>query len=174
MNRVKQITLDTGVSKESLVAEIRSQFSCKVILVNHEKRINVDTACSNLAIKYNMLYMSVYQLIKNEICAETELGLALCQSKREKAMSFGASSAEAEDPFDEAAYSAVHYDQTLVMQLVQSKIAECRTSQRFILLEGFCNSNKLESNKQRLQLRFMDEFFAIEKIIGEVVGVIGL
>ena len=63
MSRVKQITLDTGVSKESLVAEIRSQFSCKVILVNHEKRIDVDTACSNLAIKYNMYYMSVYQLI---------------------------------------------------------------------------------------------------------------
>lgn len=60
------------------------------------------------------------------------------------------------------------------MQLVQQKIAECRTSQKFILLEGFCNSNKLESDKQRLQLRFMDEFFAIERNIGEVVGVIGL
>lgn len=142
--------------------------------MNHEKRISVDTACSNLAIKFNMLYMSVYQLIKNEVQAETTLGLALAQSKREKNMSFGASSADAEDPFDEAAFSAVHYDQTLVMQLVQQKIAECRTSQRFILLEGFCNSNKLESDKQRLQLRFMDEFFAIEKTIGEVVGVIGL
>ena len=173
INRVKQIKLDTGVSKESLTAEIRSQFSAKVILVNHEKRISVDTACSNLAIKYNMLYMSVYQLIKNETCNETALGRALAQSKREKAMSFGAS-ADAEDPFDEASFSPVHYDQTLVMQLVQQKIAECRTSQSFILLEGFCNSNKLESDKQRLQLRFMDEFFAIEKNIGEVVGVIGL
>jgi hypothetical protein len=48
-----------------------------VILVNHEKRIDVDTACSNLAIKYNMLYMSVYQLIRSEITAETELGRAL-------------------------------------------------------------------------------------------------
>lgn len=63
ISRVKLISLDTGVSKEALIAEIRSQFSCKVILVNHEKRIDVDTACSNLAIKYNMLYMSVYQLI---------------------------------------------------------------------------------------------------------------
>lgn len=60
------------------------------------------------------------------------------------------------------------------MQLVQQKIAENRTSQRFILLEGFCNSNKLESEEQRLQNRFMDEFFAIERNIGEVVGVISL
>lgn len=61
--RVKQIDLDTTCSKESLQAEIRSKFCAKVILVNHEKRIEVDTACSNLAIKYNMLYLSVYQLI---------------------------------------------------------------------------------------------------------------
>jgi len=42
------------------------------------------------------------------------------------------------------------------------------------LLEGFCNSGKLDSKEESLQLRFMDEFFAIEKTIGEVVGVIGL
>lgn len=89
INRIKQIKLDTGCTKETLVAEIRSQFSCKVILVNHEKRIHVDTACSNLAIKFNMLYMSVYQLIKNEIKAETALGRALAQSKREKQIDFG-------------------------------------------------------------------------------------
>ena len=150
MSRVKCIDIDTGCSKESLIADVKSRFSAKVILVNHEKRISVDTACSNLAIKYNMLYMSVYQLIKNEISAETGLGRALVQSKREKSMDFGSAGAESEDPFSEATFSAVHYDQTLVMQLVQQKIAECRTSQRFILLEGLCNSNKLESDKQRL------------------------
>jgi len=51
------------------------------------------------------------------------------------------------DPFDEAKFSAVHFEPTLVMQLVQQKIAENRTSQRFILLEGFCNSKKLESEE---------------------------
>ena len=45
--------------------------------MNHEKRIDVDTACSNLAIKYNMLYLSVYQLIRSEILAQTQLGVAL-------------------------------------------------------------------------------------------------
>ena len=52
--------MDTACSKESLIEEIRSKFCAKVILVNHEKRIEVDTACSNLAIKYNMMYISVY------------------------------------------------------------------------------------------------------------------
>lgn len=59
-DRVKQITFDTGVSQETLTAEIRSQFCVNVIIVNHEKRLNVDVVCSNLAIKYNMLYLSVY------------------------------------------------------------------------------------------------------------------
>jgi len=47
------------------------------------------------------------------------------------------------------------------MQLVNQKIAENRTSQRFILLEGFMNSEKLSDDSQRMQLRFMDEFFCI-------------
>ena len=82
--------------------------------------------------------------------------------------------AKDKDPHDEVNFSAVHFDQTLVMQLVQQKIGEIRTNQRFILLEGFCNNNKIENEDQRLQLRFMDEFFAIQRNIGEVVGVIGL
>lgn len=68
---------------------MRSKFSAKVILVNHEKKIEVDTICSNLAIKFNMLYMSVYQLINKEIKNETTLGQALMASKREKAINFG-------------------------------------------------------------------------------------
>ena len=146
IDRVKMIDLETGVSKESLAVSVRSKFSAKVILVNHEKRIEVDTACSNLAIKYNLLYLSVYQLIRKEILAETELGQALAHSKREKKLDFGPVT-KSVDPFEEEQYSAVHFDQTLVMQLVQKKIAECRTTQRFILLEGFCNSSKLESSE---------------------------
>lgn len=65
------LEIDTGCSKESMSKNVRSHFSAKVIIVNHEKRIDVDIACSNLAIKYNMLYMSVYQIIRTEILAET-------------------------------------------------------------------------------------------------------
>ncbi len=109
IDRVKTIELDTGVSKESLTVAVRSAFSAKVILVNHEKRIEVDTACSNLAIKYNMLYLSVYQLIRKEILAETELGAALKNSKREKKLDFGHVTRSV-DPFQEMEYSAVHFD----------------------------------------------------------------
>lgn len=114
ISRVEQITFKTDVSKEAMTADVRSKFCAKVILVNHEKRIEVDTACSNLAIKYNMLYMSVYQLIKQEICAETALGRALLSSKRQKGMDFGPVAKDV-DPFEEAEYSAVHFDQTLIM-----------------------------------------------------------
>lgn len=60
LDKVVHVQLDTAVSKESLAAQLRSNFCAKVILVNHEKRLAVDTACANLAIKYNLLYMSVY------------------------------------------------------------------------------------------------------------------
>ena len=90
MGRVQKIVFQTGVSKETLISDIKAQFSAKVILVNHEKRIDVDTACSNLAIKYNMLYLSVYQLIRSEIMAQTQLGIALEHSRRQKQINFGA------------------------------------------------------------------------------------
>lgn len=109
MNRIKCIDLDTTCSIDTTKKTVRGHFSAKVILVNHEKRIEVDTACANLAIKYNMLYVSVYQLIRSEIIAETELGSALCSSKREKVINFG-SVAKNVDPFDERNYSAVHFD----------------------------------------------------------------
>ena len=43
-----------------------------------------------------------------------------------------------------------------------------------ILIEGLCNSNKLIFDDDRLDLRFMDEIFAIEKNIGEIVAIVGL
>ena len=115
--RVKELNFDTSCSKESMTADVRGRFSAKVILVNHEKRIEVDTTCSNLAIKYNLLYLSVYQLLKQEVLAQTELGRALENSKRQKAIEFGPV-AKNVDPFEEKTYSAAHYDQNLVMQLV--------------------------------------------------------
>lgn len=60
-SKLHQISCET---LEGANQKLRGLFSAKVILVNHEKRLEVDTVCSNLSIKYNMLYMSVYQLIK--------------------------------------------------------------------------------------------------------------
>jgi hypothetical protein len=40
--------------------ELQNKVSPKVVLVNHEKKLGVDTTCANLAIKYNMIYISAY------------------------------------------------------------------------------------------------------------------
>ena len=118
MQRVKELSFDTGTSKDSMLKAVNKEFSAKVMLVVHEKRIDVDTACSNLAIKYNLLYLSAYQLIRQEVLSQTALGCALAESKRAKSMEFGPVVKNV-DPYEEREYSAVHYDQNLVMELVK-------------------------------------------------------
>lgn len=76
--------LDTSVvsSIESTSKHLNNLFAPKVILVNHEKALGVDNACSNLAIKYNMIYISAYQVIKQNIVQKTEWGQRLLANKR--------------------------------------------------------------------------------------------
>jgi hypothetical protein len=56
------MVINTSVvsSVEGLTKDLNSKFSPKVVLVNHEKQLGVDNSCSNLAIKYNMIYISAY------------------------------------------------------------------------------------------------------------------
>jgi len=58
------MNLDTSGSLETMKKKLKALFSPKVIIVNHEKRLGVDVTCANLAIKFNLLYISVYQLIR--------------------------------------------------------------------------------------------------------------
>lgn len=58
--------------------------------MNHGKRLDVDVVCSNLAIKYNMLYLSVYQLIKKEIECNTKMGRDLELTRRTKDLTLDA------------------------------------------------------------------------------------
>jgi len=60
------------------------------------------------------------------------------------------------------------------MQLLKETVASKRTNQKFVLLEGLCNSQKLSQVDDQLELRFMDELFSIETILGEVKAVVGL
>lgn len=57
MSKLYEVSTET---QEGANNKLKSLFSAKVIIVNHDKRLDVDTQCSNLSIKYNMLYMSVY------------------------------------------------------------------------------------------------------------------
>jgi|TARA_B110000285_G_C14580556_1_gene361948 hypothetical protein len=63
------------------------------------------------------------------------------------------------DEFNEAEFSPVHFEIADVMQLLKETIASKRTSQRFVLLEGLCNSQKLSVLDDQLELRYMDELF---------------
>lgn len=171
--RVNILHLNTSQvsSIESTTKDLNNKFAPKVILVNHEKQLAVDNTCSNLAIKYNMIYISAYQVIKQNIQQKTAWGLKLQANRRARSID---SSLNVQDSFQEAEYSAVHYELACVMQLLKETVAAKKTNQKFVLLEGLCNSQKLSQKDDQLELRFMDELFSIEAILGEVKAVVGL
>ena len=68
----------------------------------------------------------------------------------------------------------MHFDLDVVIDLIKYTISQVRQQQKYILLEGFCNSKKLIFDDDRLELRFMDELFQIEKNIGEVQAIVSL
>jgi len=88
--------------------------------VNHEKRLGVDTTCSNLAIKFGMIYISVYQQIKEHIERDTDWGKKLLLTKRNKGILL---TTQVRDEFNEAEYSPVHFDLTVVMAMLRDTIA---------------------------------------------------
>ena len=151
--------------------ELNAKFSPKVILVNHQKRLAVDTPCANLAIKYNMIYISAYQVIREHVQNNTAWGKKLVAGKKSKAID---QSLQVRDEFNEAEFSPVHFDIVSVMQLLKETISDKRTNQKFVLLEGLCNYQKLSALDDQLELRFMDELFQIEATVGEVAAIIGL
>lgn len=168
--RTKLVQVDTtGSSEETLGNVLRDAMAPKVILVNHEKRLPVDAICANAGIKYSFMYISVYQLIRQHVEHGTAFGKRLLDTKKTKALDLRLGDEGAKDEFQEEDYSAVHYNIDLVVELVCHTIAQQRRpSQSFILLEGLCNSARLSGEEDRLELRFMDELFMIEKHIGEV------
>jgi len=173
--RTRLVLIDTTASSEEYVANTLKDFLApKVILLNHEKRVPVDVVAANIAIKFNFMYISVYQLIKQHIETNTPWGKRLLLTKKQKALDL--QNEGAKDEFNEEEYSAVHYDLDLVIGLVKETIGQQRRPyQAVIMIEGFCNAGRLAGDSdQRLALRFMDELFMIEKHIGEVQAVVGL
>jgi len=52
------------------------------------------------------------------------------------------------------------------MDLINHTVSENKTNQKYIVLEGVCNSLKLTDNMDRLELRLQDELNMIEKCVG--------
>ena len=65
--RTNTTEIDMENSEETLTFMLKDMLLPKIILINHEKELPVDTACANLALKYNMLYISIHQIIKEHI-----------------------------------------------------------------------------------------------------------
>ena len=86
-DRISTYNIQTDQSFESTQKELANYFLPKVLLVNHEKRLGIDTTCANLAIKYNMIYISAYQIIKGHIEGNTDWGKKLLAGKRTKEIS---------------------------------------------------------------------------------------
>lgn len=170
-NRCTMLELSTDSSLETTNKQLIALFSPQIVLINHEKRLAIDTVCANLAIKYNMLYISAYQVIAEHVQNKTKWGQMLNNSKRNKDLTF---KEDDKDEFKEAEFSPSLYDQKLVLDLMRSTIQDKRTNQKYVLLEGFCNTGKLANEEDKLEVRLMDEFFAIEKHLGEVKAVVAL
>lgn len=103
------ITIDTSkiASIESLAKELNNNFSAKVVLVNHEKSVPVDSVCSNVAIKYNMLYISAYQVIKKHILDKDEWGQKLEANRKNREL---IQQMHMRDEHEEYLYSPVHFE----------------------------------------------------------------
>jgi hypothetical protein len=126
-DRSNIIHIDTSKvgSVESLSKELNNNFSAKVVLVNHEKSIPIDNVCSNVAIKYNMLYISAYQVIKKHILEKTVWGEKLdCNRKNRDLIQ----EMHQRDEHEEILYSPVHFDLNLVMQLLKETVNEKTTN----------------------------------------------
>lgn len=108
LGRVTMHKLATDASLETTYGDLSTKFSPQIILVNHEKRLGIDTTCANLAIKYNMIYISAYQIIKQHIEGNSEWGKKLLTTKRDREISL---TTQVRDEFNEAEFSPVHFDQ---------------------------------------------------------------
>jgi hypothetical protein len=71
------------------------------------------------------------------------MGKQLLASYRKKSLIHESEEEDSELHSDQM-YNPAHYDMRLVLKLIQTTLAEKRTNQSHILLEGLFNSSKLE------------------------------
>lgn len=106
------MTLNTEQTLDKTAKILKDKFAIKIILINHEKQFSVDTACSNLSLKYNMIYFSAYRVIREKIENKTDWGARLMKTYYKKEVS---KELQKYDPNKEAEYSPIHFDQNLCL-----------------------------------------------------------
>lgn len=118
-DRCSMLELTPDASIETSKKELLALFSPQVVLVNHDKALDVDTICANLALKYNMLYISAYQVIADHVQKKTKWGELLSSTKRIPTV---ANQEDGEDLFNESTYSPALYDLKLVLELMRTTV----------------------------------------------------
>jgi len=127
----------TDSSIESVTNDLIRRFAVKIILVNNEKLLPVDNVCANLAIKYDMIYLSASCVIRDHVQNGTDWGKKLAASKKKREVVVDP---KVKDDMGE--FSPCHYDMKCLLALLAETIAEKRTNQKFVLLEG-CSTHCL-------------------------------
>lgn len=94
--------------------------------MRHEQSLPVDTVCSNLSLKHNLLYVSASRLIFEEISNCTDMGQKLKDSRKMRELEKYGTFSDDENELPE--YNPLHYDPQLVYKLVNTNIAEKRTN----------------------------------------------
>lgn len=102
------------------------------------------------------------------------MGTRLQKSKQVKELIDEVRIQDTINKMQEFTYSPVHFDRKLVFELVNNTIRQRWTNQKFIILEGLINSQNLALEDDQMQIREMDEFFAIEHYIGKVTGILSM
>lgn len=123
-----QLTRSTDKSLESVLNDIKSEFSPGIILVKHDHKIPVDSSVANLSLKHNMLYICAHQLIQDQIVNHTEMGDKLQASKKTLEVSKAVRDSDQMNKQQESTYSPVHFDRKLLYQLINQTISDKLTN----------------------------------------------
>jgi len=161
-------TINTDQNEEFLTSKLKSIYQPNIILLKHEKSLEIDSIFTNLSIKYNFLYISLDEIIKNEIIRKTALGKELNRTKVCKEITEDFASNE------NIEFCAIHYDQKLILKILKDILSKSSGKYQIAIINGYLNSHKLKGYEEKQDFRAMDELFAIEKEIGQIKGVINL
>jgi hypothetical protein len=119
--------VETMLSEERALKDVDAIFAPKILIFNHHKYILTDALLANISWTNNIVYLSVYQLIKEEIQKKSDLGIKLLNSKRERMLKeeyYG------KDEFNEAEYCPAYFSLNLVIELIKMKLKQLRNAQK--------------------------------------------
>lgn len=115
------------------------------------------------------MFISVHDLIKENIESKTPFGKKLAAERKEREIKC----AQLDKPV-EFQYSCAHFDLSTVLELINQTIKEKRGNSSFILIEGLLTAYKLLNKDDTFELRPQHELELISKNLGPIRGLMVL